>query len=140
MKTRAAVLYRPGEAMRVEEVELDSPKDHEVQVKMVAAGICHSDYHIVTGDLPGYMPMALGHEGAGIVEAVGPGVTNCKPGDHVVLSFIPSCGTCRYCTSGHSNLCDLGAGLMQGALLDSTFRMHKDGVDIGQMCLVSTFS
>ena len=87
MKTRTAVLYQPGEAIRVEEVELDPPKDHEVQVKMVAAGVCHSDYHLVTGELPGYMPMALGHEGAGIVEEVGSAVTNCKPGDHVVLSF-----------------------------------------------------
>src|SRR2546430_7306198 len=137
MKTRTAVIYAPGEPIRVEEVELDPPKDHEVLVRMVAAGICHSDYHIISGELPSYLPLALGHEGAGIVEAVGAGVTNCKPGDHVVLSFIPSCGTCRYCTSGHSNLCDLGAGLMQGALLDGTFRMHKAGGDIGQMCLLA---
>src|SRR5207245_2980964 len=94
MKTRTAVLYAPGEPIRVEEIELDPPKEHEVQVRMVAAGVCHSDYHLVTGELPGYMPMALGHEGAGIVEAGGSAVTNCKPGDHVVLSFIPSCGTC----------------------------------------------
>src|SRR2546421_1172947 len=140
MKTRAAVLYRPGEAMRVEEVELDLPRDHEVQVKMVAAGICHSDYHIVTGELPSYLPLALGHEGAGIVEEVGPGVTNCKPGDHVVLSFIPSCGKCRYCTSGHSNLCNMGAAILMGPQLDGTFRMHGEKGDIGQMCVISTFS
>lgn len=140
MKTRTAVLYSPGEPIRIEEIELDPPKEHEVQVRMVAAGICHSDYHVVTGELPAYMPMALGHEGAGIVEEVGPNVTNCKPGDHVVLSFIPSCGTCRYCTSGHSNLCDKGAGTVSGPLLDGTFRMHSDSTDIGQFCLVSTFS
>src|ERR1041384_838064 len=139
MKTRTAVIYALNEPMRVEEVELDAPREREVQVRMVAAGICHSDYHIITGDLPSYLPLALGHEGAGIVEEVGPGVTNCKPGDHVVLSFIPSCGTCRYCTSGHSNLCDLGAGITMGARLDGTYRMHKDGSEIGQMCLVSTF-
>jgi S-(hydroxymethyl)glutathione dehydrogenase/alcohol dehydrogenase len=89
MKTRTAVLYQPGEAIRVEEIELDPPKEHEVQVKLVAAGVCHSDYHLVSGELPGYMPMALGHEGAGIVEAVGSAVTTCKVGDHVVLSFMP---------------------------------------------------
>ena len=140
MKTRAAVIYAPGEPIRIEEVELDPPGNHEVLVRMVAAGICHSDYHIVTGDLPSYLPMALGHEGAGVVEAVGSGVTNCKPGDHVVLSWIPSCGSCRYCTSGHANLCNLGATTLVGAQLDGTFRMHRDDVNIGQFCLVSTFS
>src|SRR2546430_5946469 len=140
MKTRAAVLYRPGEAMRVEEVELDPPKDHEVQVLIVAAGICHSDYHIVAGDLPAYLPMAIGHEGAGIVEEVGANVTNCKPGDHVVLSFIPSCGTCRYCTSGHANLCNMGAAILAGPQLDGTFRMRNEQGGIGQMCVISTFS
>ena len=141
MKTRAAVLYKPGEAIRVEEIELDAPKDHEVQVKMVAAGICHSDYHIVVGDLPAYVPIALGHEGAGIVEEVGPGVTNCKPGDHVVLSFIPSCGHCYYCTRGHSNLCNMGAAILMGPQLDGTFRMHSaQGEGVGQMCVISTFS
>ena len=141
MKTRTAVLYQPGEPIRIEEIELDPPKEHEVQVKMVAAGICHSDYHIVTGELPGYMPMALGHEGAGIVEAVGSAVTNCAVGDHVVLSFIPSCGTCYYCTRGHTNLCNLGAAILMGPQLDGTFRMHgTQGQDIGQMCVISTFS
>ena len=133
-------MYAPGEPIRVEEIELDPPKEHEVLVRIVAAGICHSDYHIVTGELPGYLPMALGHEGAGIVEAVGPNVTNCKPGDHVILSWIPACGQCRYCVSGHSNLCDKGAATLQGPLLDGTFRMHKEDTDIGQFCLVSTFS
>jgi len=141
MKTRAAVLYAPGEAIRVEEVQLDPPKEHEVQVKIAAAGVCHSDYHMVSGELPGYMPMALGHEGAGIVEEVGPGVTFCKPGDHVVLTFIPSCGTCRYCVSGHTNLCNKGAGILMGPQLDGTFRMHSEsGQDVGQLCVISTFS
>jgi NDMA-dependent alcohol dehydrogenase len=141
MKTRAAVLYKPDEPIRIEEIELDPPKEREVQVKIVAAGVCHSDYHIVTGELPGYMPMALGHEGAGIVEEVGPGVTNCKPGDHVVLSFIPSCGQCFYCTSGHTNLCNMGAAILMGPQLDGTFRMHNaKGEDVGQMCVISTFS
>ena len=140
MKTRTAVIYAPGEPIRVEEIELDPPKDHEVLVRMVAAGICHSDYHIISGELPSYLPLALGHEGAGVVEAVGPNVTNCKVGDHVVLSFIPSCGKCRYCTSGHSNLCNMGASILMGPQLDGTFRMHGEKGDIGQMCIISTFS
>ncbi len=140
MKTRTAVIHAPGEAIRVESIELDPPKDHEVLVRMVAAGICHSDYHIVVGDLPSYLPLALGHEGAGIVESVGAGVTNCKPGDHVVLTFIPSCGHCRYCTEGHSNLCNMGAAILMGPQLDGTFRMHGESGDIGQMCVISTFS
>lgn len=140
MKTRAGVIYAPGEPIRVEEIELDPPKDNEVQVRMVAAGICHSDYHIIAGDLPAYLPMALGHEGAGIVEEVGPGVTSVKPGDHVVLTFIPGCGRCRYCTSGHANLCNQGAAILAGPQLDGTFRMHKDDTDIGQMCVISTFA
>jgi S-(hydroxymethyl)glutathione dehydrogenase/alcohol dehydrogenase len=140
MKTRTAVIYEPGQPIQIEEIELDPPKTHEVQVKMVAAGICHSDYHIISGELPGYLPMALGHEGAGIVEAVGPEVTNCKVGDHVVLTFIPSCGVCYYCTSGHANLCNMGAAILMGPQLDGTFRMHGEKGDIGQMCVISTFS
>src|SRR5258708_8892749 len=141
MKTRTAVLYAPGEAIRVEEIDLEPTKEREVQVRMVAAGVCPSDYHLVTGELPGYMPMALGHEGAGIVEAVGSGVTNCQPGDHVVLSFIPSCGQCFYCTRGHSNLCNQGASILMGPQLDGTFRMHgANGGDVGQMCVISTFT
>jgi len=140
MKTRTAVLYTPGEPIRVEEIELDPPKEHEVQIRMVAAGICHSDYHMVSGELPGYLPMALGHEGAGVVEEVGPQVTNCKPGDHVILSWIPSCGKCYYCVSGHGNLCNLGAGTLMGPLLDGTFRMHNGAANIGQFCLVGSFS
>lgn len=141
MKTRAAVQYAPGEPIRIEEIELDAPKEHEVQVRMVAAGVCHSDYHVVTGELPSYLPITLGHEGAGIIEAVGPGVTNYKVGDHVVLSFMPSCGVCPACTSGHSNLCDKGTATVPGALLDGTYRMHnQDGKNVGQFCFVSTFS
>ena len=140
MKTRSAVLYAPGEPIRIEEVELDPPKEHEVQVRMALAGICRSDYHMVAGELPGYLPMALGHEGIGIVETVGEHVTSCKPGDHVILSWIPACGTCRYCVSGHSNLCNLGAGTLAGPMLDGTFRLHKGDADIGQFCYVGTFT
>jgi S-(hydroxymethyl)glutathione dehydrogenase/alcohol dehydrogenase len=141
MKTRAAVQYAPGEPIRVEEIELDPPGVHEVQVRMVAAGVCHSDYHVVTGELPSYLPIALGHEGAGVIEAIGPGVTNYQVGDHVVLSFMPSCGVCPACTAGHANLCDRSTARVPGALIDGTYRMHNQaGTNVGQFCFVSTFS
>lgn len=142
MKSKTAVIYKPNEPLVVEELEVDEPKAGEVRVKMAYAGLCHSDLHVMDGDLPvGMMPMALGHEGAGVVESVGPGVTRIKPGDHVVLTFIPSCGKCRWCVSGMTNMCDLGAGILQGPQMDGTYRLHnKNGQDVGQMCMISTFS
>ena len=141
METRTALLMQqPGE-WEVHTVELDDPKEHEVLVKMVASGLCHSDDHVATGDLMlPVFPMAGGHEGAGIVEKVGPGVRGVQAGDHVVMSFLPGCGRCRWCASGMQNLCDLGAIILGGAQVDGTFRMHLDGKDVGQMCLISTFS
>jgi S-(hydroxymethyl)glutathione dehydrogenase/alcohol dehydrogenase len=141
MKTKAAVLFSQPGKWEVTEVDLDEPKAGEVLVKIVAAGLCHSDDHIVTGDLPVMkLPMCGGHEGAGVVEAVGSAVTNVSRGDHVVLQFIPGCGRCRWCAGGMQNLCDTGAMLLAGGQLDGTFRMHKDGADIGQMALISTFA
>lgn len=140
MKTKAAVLWELKGDWVVEEVELDPPGKDEVLVKLAASGLCHSDEHLVTGDLPFPFPVVGGHEGAGVIEEVGPGVDDVGPGDHVVLSFIPSCGRCRWCASGHSNLCDLGAGIMLGPLLDGTYRFHARGEDVGQMCMLGTFS
>ncbi len=142
MKTKAAVIYKAGEPLKVEELELDEPKAGEVRVKMAYAGLCHSDWHVMDGDLPtGMMPMALGHEGSGVVDKVGPGVTRIKEGDHVVLTFIPSCGKCRWCVQGLTMLCDLGAGILAGPQSDGTYRMHnQEGQDVGQMCVISTFS
>ena len=142
MKTRAAVIYAPKEPLRIEELELDEPKAGEVLVKMSAVGLCHSDYHVVAGDRPvGMMPMALGHEGAGIVASVGAGVTRAKPGDHVVLMFIPACGKCRYCASGMSHACVMGAGLSKGPLPDGTYRLHnRAGQNVGQFCMTGAFS
>lgn len=141
MKTKAAVLFSQPGKWEVTEVDLDEPQANEVLVRIVAAGMCHSDDHMVTGDMPAMkLPIAGGHEGAGIVEAIGPGVTNVAPGDHIVLSFIPGCGRCRWCASGQQNLCDSGAMILAGCQLDGTFRMHKDGTDIGQMAMISTFS
>ncbi|HUJ77173.1 MAG TPA: alcohol dehydrogenase catalytic domain-containing protein, partial [bacterium] len=131
MKIKAAVMYAAKQPLVVEEVTLDPPKAGEVLVKMAATGVCHSDLHIYTGDMPVPGPIVLGHEGAGVVVAVGPGVTKVKPGDHVVLTFLPSCGHCRWCHTGQPNLCDLGAQVLSGVMLDQTARLHKkDGTDI----------
>jgi NDMA-dependent alcohol dehydrogenase len=137
---KAAVLYGPGTKYQIEEIELDPPGENEVLVRFAASGLCHSDEHLVTGDLvadpsrtPGagtQFPMIAGHEGAGVVEETGPGVTALRPGDHVVTSFIPSCGTCPSCASGQQNLCDLGATLTRGRQQDGTARHHTaDGTD-----------
>lgn len=124
-------------------VEVDDPRQDEIRVKMVASGLCHSDDHIATGDIPvGTYPFAGGHEGGGIVESVGPNTKGFEPGDKVLFSFLPACGQCRWCATGHSNLCDLGAGLLAGTRWteDST-RLHlEDGTNVGQMCGISTFS
>jgi S-(hydroxymethyl)glutathione dehydrogenase/alcohol dehydrogenase len=142
MKSRAAILYGEGQEFKVEEIEVDDPKENEVLVHIAATGLCHSDYHMVTGEYgPLHFPMIGGHEGAGVVEKVGPGVTKFQPGDHVLLTFIPSCGHCRFCSMGMGFICDYGANILAGPQLDGTFRMHtQDGQDAGQFCLISTFS
>ena len=140
MKTKAAVLWGLGQKWEVEEIELDSPGPNEVMVKLTASGLCHSDEHLVTGDLPFPHPVVGGHEGAGTVVEVGPGVTDVATGDAVVLTFLPSCGRCSHCARGLTNLCDLGAAIMQGPQLDGTYRFHARGKGVGQMCLLGTFS
>jgi len=134
------MLQAPGK-WDVVDVDVDEPRQGELQLKMVASGLCHSDDHIATGDMPvGILPMAGGHEGAGIVEAVGPNTPGWEVGDHVVLSFLPGCGKCRWCASGMQNLCDLGATLLTGCRADGSFRMSLDGKPVGQMCGISTFA
>jgi len=141
VKTKAAILWELNTPGSVEEIELDAPKAGEVLVKIAASGMCHSDEHVVTGDLPFAMPIIGGHEGAGVVEAVGPGVSWLAPGDHVVFGFIPSCGRCPSCSTGHSNLCDMGALLGTGKQIsDGTSRHHAKGQDISTMCLLGTFA
>jgi len=140
MKTKAAVLWETNTPWSVEEIELDPPKEGEVLVKMAASGMCHSDEHLVTGDLPFALPIIGGHEGAGVVQQVGEGVSWLKEGDHVVFGFIPSCGRCPSCSTGHQNLCDLGALLGVGLQIsDQTARHHAKGADLGLMCLLGTF-
>jgi len=141
MQTKAAILWEIGKQWSVEEIELDAPQRGEVLVELVASGMCHSDEHLVTGDLPFGLPIIGGHEGAGIVKEVGPEVSWLAPGDHVLFGFIPSCGRCPSCASGHSNLCDLGALLGLGMQIsDGTSRHHAQGQDVGLMCLLGTFA
>lgn len=143
MKTRTAILRSQPGSWEVVEVDLDEPRQGEVVVKMAASGLCHSDVHVANGDqgLPS-LPIAGGHEGAGVVVEVGPNTPGFAPGDHVVLSFLPVCGRCRMCATGHQNLCDLGAAMFIGSRPEDTtsFRMHLDGVPVGQMGGISTHS
>ncbi len=144
MQTRGAVIRQAPGKYEVVDLEVDDPRPDEIQVKMVGSGMCHSDDHIATGDIPvGTYPMAGGHEGAGIVTKVGgPNSKGIKEGDHVVFSFLPSCGHCRWCASGMQNLCDLGAGILAGPRWTdpSSYRLTlTDGTPVGQMCGISTF-
>ncbi|MBI3993261.1 MAG: Zn-dependent alcohol dehydrogenase [Candidatus Lambdaproteobacteria bacterium] len=142
MKMKAAVMYEPRKPMVVEVVELDPPKAGEVLVKMSATGICHSDLHFFAGDVPTPVPVILGHEGAGVVQDVGAGVSSVKKGDKVVLSFFPSCGVCRFCLGGQPMLCDVGSASPLGTMPDGTRRVHRvqDGSDINNFSMISTFA
>ena len=141
MKTTAAILWETNTPWSVEEIELDPPGPGEVLVKLAASGMCHSDEHLVTGDLPFELPIIGGHEGAGVVQEVGEGVSWLAPGDHVVFGFIPSCGRCPSCSTGHQNLCDLGALMGLGKqITDGTSRHHAQGKDLGLMCILGTFA
>ena len=141
VQTEAAICWNAGEPWSVETIELDPPKEGEVLVRMVASGMCHSDEHLRTGDLAGMYPVIGGHEGAGIVEEVGPGVEGLAPGDHVVFGFVAACGRCPSCVRGHSSLCDVGGLLMMGAQADGTFRHHSSsGQDLGTLVCLGTFA
>ncbi|HAY69811.1 MAG TPA: alcohol dehydrogenase [Acidimicrobiaceae bacterium] len=153
MQTRAAILDGVGQDWKVETISLDPPKAGEVVLELVGSGLCHSDEHMVTGDMAlapevqeelgiQQFPIIGGHEGAGRVVEVGPGVTTLEVGDHVVLGFIPSCGRCPSCAKGQQNLCDMGAVLLAGRqITDMTSRHHRhDGSDLGIMCCIGTFS
>ena len=138
MKIRAAVLREPGTPVRVEEVELDEPKDDEVLVRVAAAGVCHSDVRFADGALgKRRWPMVLGHEGAGVVESVGSAVTHVRPGDRVAFCFVPACGGCVRCAEGKPNLCErAAAATFTGTLLDGTSRLG----DLQHCLLTSCFA
>ncbi len=142
MKTRAAILRSAPSEWKIEEFELDDPGPTEVLVEMVATGLCHSDDHTAQGDMTmAQLPMVGGHEGAGIVRAIGSEVHDLAVGDHIVTSFIPACGTCRWCAMGMQNLCDNGALIMVGTQLDGTYRMRdKDGTPVGTGSMLGAFS
>ena len=149
MKMRAAVLDRMGaeppyaksKPLRIETVELDPPGRSEVLVKIGAAGLCHSDLSVINGDRPRPMPMALGHEAAGVVQEVGDDITDLVPGDHVVMVFMPSCGHCIPCAEGRPALCEPGAAANgAGTLLSGQRRLHCDGVTVNHHLGVSGFA
>jgi S-(hydroxymethyl)glutathione dehydrogenase/alcohol dehydrogenase len=154
MKVRAAVVTELHGKWHVEDIEIDEPVAGEVKVKMAFAGLCHSDEHLRTGDFaqdPAILealtgrntmfPIIGGHEGSGVVESVGPNVTTVKPGDHVAVSFLPSCGKCEFCVSGRQYLCDLGVSILAGPMIaDGTWRHHLGDTNLNRMCQVGSFS
>ena len=137
---RAAVLYAEREPFRVEEVELAPPQAEEVLVRLHASGVCHSDWNTVTGVSPHPLPVVLGHEGAGVVESVGEGVTAVAEGEHVVLSWLPACGRCAYCTSGRQNLCAEAAPAMMAGALPGGVRLSSNGRRVHHYSFLSTFA
>ncbi len=142
MKMRAAVLERFGEPLVVQDVELAPPKKNEVLVKIHACGVCHTDLYTASGaDPSGYTPCVLGHEGAGVVEAVGEGVSLVGPGDHVVTLFSPECGECLHCKSGKTNICTaIREQQGQGFLPDGTPRLSRNGEPLRHFMGTSTFA
>jgi len=138
--TRAAIARGPHIGWELADLQLDEPKAHEVRVKFYAAGLCHSDNHITKGDARPRFPIVGGHEGAGIVESVGPDVRRVKAGDRLICSYIPACGACRPCVSGHQNMCVKGLNAGTGMFLDGTFRFHLGDEDLGGFCTLGTFS
>lgn len=142
MKSRAAVAFEAGQPLEITEVDVQGPKDGEVMVRMVATGVCHTDAYTLSGSDPeGIFPSILGHEGGGIVEEVGAGVTSVKPGDHVIPLYTPECGKCSFCLSGKTNLCQaIRATQGQGLMPDGTSRFSQNGKTLYHYMGTSTFS
>jgi S-(hydroxymethyl)glutathione dehydrogenase/alcohol dehydrogenase len=138
--TRAAIARQPHTGWELVDLQLDEPKAHEVRVRFAAAGLCHSDDHITQGDAPVRFPIVGGHEGAGVVEAIGPDVRRVAVGDRIVCSYIPACGACRPCSTGHQNMCVKGLNAATGMFLDGTFRFHMGEEDLGGFCTVGSFA
>ncbi|MBI3503776.1 MAG: zinc-dependent alcohol dehydrogenase family protein [Proteobacteria bacterium] len=149
MRVRAAILdamgaerpYTTSKPLRIDTIELAPPGPGEIRVRVVAAGLCHSDLSVINGDRPRVMPMALGHEAAGIVEELGAGVDDLSAGDHVVMVFVPSCGCCLPCAEGRPALCEPGAKVnVAGTLLSGARRILRDGAAINHHLGVSAFA
>ena len=142
MKTRAAVAWQAGKPLSIEEVDLAGPQAGEVLVRIVATGVCHTDAFTLSGaDPEGLFPAILGHEGGGVVEEVGAGVTSVKPGDHVIPLYTPECGKCKFCTSGKTNLCQaIRATQGKGLMPDGTSRFSVNGRSVLHYMGTSTFS
>jgi S-(hydroxymethyl)glutathione dehydrogenase/alcohol dehydrogenase len=141
MRIKAALLVTPNRELEVDDVELDEPRSDEVLVRLHASGVCRSDLSIIDGTWPAPLPIVLGHEGAGVIEAVGPGVDVARVGQHVVLTFAPPCGRCRFCLEGRANLCVLAATCFErGSLADGTTRMRWKGRTVHHLASVSSFA
>ena len=142
MKARAAVAWEAGQPLSIEEVDVAGPKDGEVLVRLVATGVCHTDAFTLSGEDPeGAFPAVLGHEGGGVAEEIGTGVTSVKPGDHVIPLYTPECRECEFCASGKTNLCQkIRVTQGQGAMPDGTSRFSANGKDLLHFMGTSTFS
>jgi S-(hydroxymethyl)glutathione dehydrogenase / alcohol dehydrogenase len=141
MKTKGALLWELNSPFRVDEIDVGDPVDDEVQIQLHAAGMCHSDYHLVAGATPIALPALGGHEGAGVITKVGRNVTGLQEGDHAILAFIPACGECQPCLKGFRSLCDRGAVLLGGkAIADGTSRIHAGSTEVSPMNLLGTFA
>ncbi len=141
MKTKAALLTGPGQPFQIETLDLSEPRAGEALVKLAASGVCHSDYHLVSGATRHPMPCVAGHEGAGVVLAVGPGVTRVRVGDHVALSWTPDCGQCFYCLNNRPNLCETFTGpIWDGVMLDGTPRLSWNGAPVYHYCGTAAYA
>jgi S-(hydroxymethyl)glutathione dehydrogenase/alcohol dehydrogenase len=142
MKSRAAVAVKAGQPLEITEIDVEGPKEGEVLVRMVATGVCHTDAFTLSGEDPeGIFPSILGHEGGGVVEEVGSGVTSVKAGDHVIPLYTPECGQCSYCKSGKTNLCQaIRVTQGQGLMPDGSTRFSLNGAPLYHYMGTSTFS
>ena len=139
MKTKAAVLYEANTPLVIETLDLDEPREDEVLVRIAAAGVCYSDYHVMIGEWTMPMPIVLGHEAAGIVEKVGPGVSRVAPGQHVIINFRANCGHCHHCTVGRPVLCN-GIEAPRWFMFDGSVRLHKGAEPVHHFSRVASFS